>query len=68
MLINSSGYFLTHNQVVAGSSPAGPTLKHFHLEVLFYFKGVFQMSFAGDGASKLKGLPFIDSGSTIDLA
>ena len=53
---------------IYGSSPAGPTLKHFHLEVLFYFKGVFQKPFAGGGASKVKGLPFIDSGSTIDLA
>jgi len=38
------------------------------MEVLFYFKGAFQMSFAGGGASKVKGLPFIDSGSTIDFA
>ena len=28
------------------------------MEVLFYFKGAFQMSFAGGGASKVESLLF----------
>ena len=31
-------------------------------------KNILQKPFTGGGASKVKGLPFIDSGSTIDFA
>ena len=35
---------------IYGSSPAGPTLKHFHLEVLFYFNLVSPKLFTEDYA------------------
>ena len=53
--------------MVAGSSPAGPTLKHFHLEVLFYFSRVLklaQISLPGNVSNSI-GDSFNASGNLI---